>query len=334
MKLTPILFTGGIIVTSLVLTLVVPSILNNVCLGEFYIGKKKPKKKPIANQGPVFVIYSETFDNTFNLEETVIPLVREITELEIITKDNFAIGEEIMLSYRRAIEKSSLVILLIDEALIADPWLHYATALCIRTGRIKSLIMCTQHEVGIQGLPQSMQDLILVGCRQMHLNRDRNPEQFPRDLAKNIIKLNFEVSHLPVINPTANNNDMLLWKFDAYLIYDLGDRSSLVSLIISGLQDMQNVNVCCSATVPPGKYLVQWYSQAIHSSRVVIVIITPELLRNRLFDHQLRLALSCKGPESIFLIFNRCCLGVFPENETLHYAMAVCQKIYVQHDLA
>ena len=102
---------------------------------------------------------------------------------------------------------------------------------------------------------------------------------------------------------------------------------------IGFVAQFENHKICFSTEFTPGKYLYECYSVAIHSSKLIFVFITENLVQHPLFEFQLSLALRCKGPASVILILRRNSSRLKKSaaiKRSFQYALAVCKKIYIE----
>ena len=183
---------------------------------------------------------------------------------------------------------------------------------------IRSMYLCYDETIVIDKLPAHVRNAIQTGCGTMSFDANKlkhqvGLKQFAKDFLRNF---NEGFTLIPEIKPTQVN----FWEYDAFVIHD--------SCTVPFILHKKKFNICCSGDLLPGKFLYQAYSDAIHASRWIIFVLTPEILKDPLFQYQLSLTLCNKGHQSIIFVLDKHCLRLIPNNQIFQYAIATCRKIY------
>ena len=326
MKLAPIVIAAGAVLSGAYLTLKLnPNLVGTFWAGGLQCRNKRLKKKRVRKRdGPVFVMYKDTNDQL--LTDFLIPEIENQTGIKTVTvNDANKLGKRKTDCYRNLVENSSVTLVILTKDLLYDPWLKYAMAFCFQKD-LTSLYLCYDDAIKIELVSNDIKNATLIGCRTMPFGSKMltglaGLNQFAMDISNFVLKNN-DIPLMPEIK-TGHENQ---WKYDAFCIHDLDEPVSWHTM--HDVVCKEEANIYCSGDILPGKYLNQAYSEAIHSSRLVVFALTPQMLKNPYFEYQLSLALCCKGHRSVIFLLNRNCLTFVPDNPTFQYAIATCRKIF------
>ncbi len=193
------------------------------------------------------------------------------------------------------------------------------------------LVLCHPNNIEI---PHALRTIVqlrgtIVSFCEEHLERD--VKWFCEDLAQGVIKAQTERHSLPKLNSMAVDTK---FRHEVYLIHDPKDdwvpRNVLLYLEHQGLR-----NIIPSSGVPLGRYLCLCHLEAAQESQYIYIMLTPNLLKNPLFEFHLSLAMAFKEADSIVFLIdqNVPTEGLLPQNRAFDYAFAVCKKIRIGQEL-
>ena len=331
MKLVPIILTSAIL-SGLAVLITTPSAGQVISAIKTFFKFQKPRKKRCRplDEGLLFVMYTDTLDGS--LTETLIPEISIQAGIQSVSLyDSLYFGRCKTECYREMIEQSSITLIVLTEDLIHDPWLKNVMALCFQKD-IKSIYLCHDESVDISAVPQCVLQLIDIGCHTMSFKfGDKNLPEL-KHLASEIANFLTTPNNwkMPVLNGISCNHP-LNRQYEAYFMCapDISTRS-----VAKFAQLKEKYNICDSTEFTPGKYLYENYSVAIHSSKLIFVFITQDLVQHPLFEYQLLMALRCKGTASIKFVLEQNSsrpIELVANKRSFKYAYAACEKICIRH---
>ena len=331
MKLVPIILTSAIL-SGLAVLITTPSAGHVISAIKTFFNFQKPRKKRCRQleEGLLFVVYTDTPDG--GLTETLIPEISTQAGIQSVSLyDSLYFGRCKTECYREMVKGSSITLIILTEDLLHDDWLKYVMALCFQKD-VKSMYLCHDESVDIHAVPQCVLQLIDIGCQTMPFKfGDKSTPQL-KHLASEIANFLTEPNNrkMPMLNGIPCNHP-LNRQYDAYFMCapDTSMRS-----VLQFHQLRENYNICFSTEFTPGKYLYECCSVAIHSSRLIFVLLTQDLVQHPLFEYQLSVALRCKGPSSIILILEQNSsrpIEPVAIKRSFKYAYGVCKKVCIRH---
>ncbi len=320
MKLLPYLATASAVLAG--------AIIVSISLREYRV-PKVPRKYKRPRAGPVLVIESEYLEEMWR--DSVLPNMERLAGCEVVPHDDFILGRCKFKQYSHAVRNCSAMVIVLDQTLLDDQdpksksWHMYALQLACN----ENVPVVLYHPENIQ-IPQALKTIIklrgtIISFCPEHLKRNSYVMRLSEDLALGVIKAQTEEQNLPKFNSMALDTK---FRHEVYLIHDPKD--DWVPLkVLPYLEHQGFRNIIPSSGVPLGRYLCLCQVEAAQESQYIYIMLTPNLLKNPLFEFHLALAMAFKEADNIVFLIDKSIEGLLRQNRAFDYAFAVCKKVQI-----
>ena len=304
MKLVQIVLTS-VIISGLAVFITTPSASNIVGAIKGIFSKQgvRKKRQKINQEDSLFVICKDAVD--YPLSETLVPEINNLVGMQCISLDDSSFSGLCTLRYcRELIERSSIILIILTEDLMRDPLLKHMIALCFQRD-VNSVRLSYEQNICLDRMPECFQHLIHLGCKNISFDLTDTSSKSIRCLARKFVNFlddsDLGDSSMPLLNINLPCHHSQNLQYDVYFICTTTDTSKLTKNALIANFNKRHKS-CFSSELIPGKYLFEGFASLIHSSRLICVLLTTELIEHPLFQYQLSLALRCKGHGSVILI--------------------------------
>ncbi len=292
-------------------------------LKEYCVIASQVQRKRFKRSGPIFVIKSEHLEDMWR--DVILPKVEQHTGCNTTTIEDFTPGKVMFEQYYNSVCSCSALVIVLDQILLEDPKLWYVYVLQLACNENVPIVLCHPHNIQIPNAVETIVQLkgeVIPYCPE-HLNVNRLAE----DLALGFTKAQTEELNLPIFNSMGIDTK---FRHDVYLVHDPKD-DWVPRNVFPYLKNQGIRNIIPSSGVPLGRYLCLCQVEAAQESQYIYIMLTPNLLKNPLFEFHLSLAMAFKEADSIVFLVDGTdpTEGLLPHNRAFDYAFAVCKKIRI-----